>query len=149
MLGDQFVANSLWLNGPSWLSEPLYFCHEGKNLFSTIEEAKCKDMVCVALSLDTSLFEFDRWSHFSKAQHIVAWVLRFVHNCKMHVIKCLGTSGPLTSDELDKAKTKMIYCVLREVYPSEVNALLRKKPVLKRVGDFFYLKKKKKKKSNK
>ena len=42
-----------------------------------------------------------------------------------------GNSGPLTSDELDKAKTKMIYCVQREVYSSEVNAFLRKKPIPK------------------
>ena len=46
----------------------------------------------------------------------------------MHVIKCMGISGPLTSDELDGAKTKMIYCIQREVYPFEVNALSKNKP---------------------
>ena len=40
--------------------------------------------------------------------------MRFINNCKDKVNKC---SGPLTYDELTKAKVKMIHCVQREAYP--------------------------------
>ena len=29
-----------------------------------------------------SVFDFSKWSHFTKVLNIIAWVLRFVNNCR-------------------------------------------------------------------
>ncbi|XP_071544522.1 uncharacterized protein [Panulirus ornatus] len=62
-----------------------------------------------------------RWGHFTKAIKCVAWVIRFVNNCKPHAVKWFG---PLSYTELDQAKTKLIICVQRERYSQEINALM-------------------------
>ena len=54
--------------------------------------------------------------------------MRFINNCKDKVNKC---SGPLTYDELTKAKVKMIHCVQREAYPKENLNLEKNKKIPK------------------
>ena len=54
----------------------------------------------------SSLFDLSRWSQFTKAIRVVAWILIFVHNSKPRGCKIFGS---LTGEELDKARIQIIY----------------------------------------
>ena len=114
--------------GPSWLSEPLSISQEETHPPCTDEESEPIELVCAAVNPSPLVFEFERWSAFSKAQRVVAWVLRFIHNC---MTKDNKISGPLSVVELDKAKVKMFHQVQRDMYPLEIKALLSDKPLPK------------------
>ncbi|XP_076030378.1 uncharacterized protein LOC143018674 [Oratosquilla oratoria] len=60
----------------------------------------------------TSVFDFSRYSELSKVMDIVAWVKRFDINCKPDGTK---HSGPLTYEELIKAKDSILICVQKEI----------------------------------
>ncbi|XP_037775534.1 uncharacterized protein LOC119572497 [Penaeus monodon] len=120
-LAEPLVNSTLWINGPTWLSEPLTLSDKGETVDLPVEESYSEKIIsCV--SVTTNIFEFERWSHFNKAHHVVGWVMRFINNARPHSVKM---SGPLSSGELVKAKTKLFYCVQREKFAQEI-ADLRK-----------------------
>ncbi|XP_063601659.1 uncharacterized protein LOC134777731 [Penaeus indicus] len=121
-LAEPLVNSTLWMNGPSWLSKPLTLSDKGEAVELPVEESYSeKNISCVSVTTP-KIFEFERWSQFNKAHHVVAWVMRFINNTRPHSVK---VSGPLSSDELVKAKTKLFYCVQREKFAHEI-ADLRK-----------------------
>ncbi|XP_063607690.1 uncharacterized protein LOC134782212 [Penaeus indicus] len=121
-LAEPLVNSTLWMNGPSWLSKPLTFSDRGEAVELPVEESYSeKNISCVSVT-PPKIFEFERWSQFNKAHHVVALVMRFINNTRPHSVK---VSGPLSSDELVKAKTKLFYCVQRKKFAHEI-ADLRK-----------------------
>lgn len=54
--------------------------------------------------------------------------MKFINNCKSSGTKL---SGPLTYDELTKAKDKIFICVQKEYYEREINALSQGNPLLR------------------
>lgn len=76
----------------------------------------------------TSVFEFSRRRDFTKVLNIVAWVRRFFHNCTPNGTK---HTGPLTYEELNKAKDNIVICVQKDSYEKEIKALSQGKPRLK------------------
>ena len=83
---------------------------------------------CVSVDPISQLFDCTRWSTFQRALHVVAWIMRFIGNCKSHSGK---TSGSLPYYELTKAKEKLFYCIQREAYSREITALTQGKPLHK------------------
>ncbi|XP_076038655.1 uncharacterized protein LOC143023882 [Oratosquilla oratoria] len=113
LLADQLISNNMWLGGPNWLSSSSCF-HAGANiedethiLAHTCEESMGEGTALTVNERATSVFGFSRYSEFSKVMNIVAWVKRFIINCKPDGTK---HSGPLTYEELIKAKDILI-CV--------------------------------------
>ena len=43
-----------------------------------------------------------------KAKRVVAWCLRFVHNCKSQILKIQRRSGPLATEDVEKANNNLI-----------------------------------------
>ena len=123
--GDQLISSDIWIKGPEWLSNSsLNLCNsiekETNELVFPSEEDKGEGVAMTTTERVASVFDFSKWSHFTKVLNIIAWVLRFVNNSKHGSIKY---SGPLTYDELSKAKIKIFMCVQREFYEREINAL--------------------------
>ena len=123
--GDQLISSDIWLKGPKWLSNSsLNLCNgiekETNELVFPSEEDKGEGVAMNTTERVASVFDFSKWSHFTKVLNIIAWVLRFVNNSKHGSIKF---SGPLTYDELSKAKIKIFMCVQGEFYEKEINAL--------------------------
>lgn len=120
MFAERLMSSSLWLYGPPWLSGPDF--PQEKSLESPSEENYDNDevVVCVAVMPPPNLFDIKRWNNFSKALNIVAWVLRFINNSQPG---CIPFYGPLTYDEITKAKSKLFYSVQQDVYSREVAAL--------------------------
>ena len=103
------------VKGPEWLSNSsLNLCNgiekETNELVFPSEEDKGEGVVMTTTERVASVFDFSKWSHFTKVLNIIAWVLRFVNNSKHGSIKF---SGPLTYDELSKVKIKIFTCVQR------------------------------------
>ncbi|XP_037778187.1 uncharacterized protein LOC119574962 [Penaeus monodon] len=121
-LAEPLVNSTLWINGPTWLSEPLTLSDKGETVDLPVEESYSEKIISCVSVTTPNIFEFERWSHFNKAHHIVGWVMRFINNARPHSVKM---SGPLSSGELVKAKTKLFYCVQREKFAQEI-ADLRK-----------------------
>ncbi|XP_076047992.1 uncharacterized protein LOC143029232 [Oratosquilla oratoria] len=132
LLADQLISNNMWLGGPNWLSSSSCF-HAGANiddethiLAHTCKESKGEGTALTVNEKATSVFDFSRYSEFSKVMNIVAWVKRFIINCKPDGTK---HSGPLTYEELIKAKDNILICVQKESYENERNALSQGKPL--------------------
>ncbi|XP_076037767.1 uncharacterized protein LOC143023139 [Oratosquilla oratoria] len=132
LLADQLISNNMWLGGPNWLSSSSCF-HAGANiddethiLAHTCKESKGEETALTVNEKATSVFDFSRYSEFSKVMNIVAWVKRFINNCKPDGTK---HSGPLTYEELIKAKDNILVCVQKESYENERNALSQGKPI--------------------
>lgn len=120
LLAEQLVNHAVWLNGPIWLSSPLVSNQE-ERIYGTEEEVCGSDTsVAYVVNPSSPLFELKRWSHLQKAIHIVAWVLRFITNCKSSVCKQFGA---LTTEELSKARTQIIYSEQREVFVQDISNL--------------------------
>ena len=131
--GDDLASCSLWLHGPTWLHHYESFPVE-ENLTLTIPleinmEYKATSCLTAVSNPPPSPFDFSKFSHLNKAIRLVAWVKRFVKNCKLAPNH--RQSGPLTSDELVDAKWPMWRYVQREVYSTEIERLNRGVPLLK------------------
>lgn len=120
LLADQLVSHSLWMTGPHRLLSPLASTQEEEGYCTEEEVGVCEASVAYVVNSSSPLFELSRWSHLSKAIRIVAWVLRFVTNCKHHNCKQFGV---LTTEELNQARTQIIYVNQREVYAQEISNL--------------------------
>lgn len=130
VLGDQIVSSKLWMCGPSWLAEPLSISIRETESFCTNEESKTTEaLACVTVHPTPPMFESERWGDFSKVQRVVAWVLRYAHNCTTTPDNKI--SGPLSAKELGDAKVKMFYHSQRDMLPHEVKAVLSDKPLPK------------------
>ncbi|KAK3861579.1 hypothetical protein Pcinc_032491 [Petrolisthes cinctipes] len=83
-LAEHLMSSELWLNGPAWLSLPIqHLQHEQQNS-NGVENCE-EEVVTPCLKVTeahSSVFEFSRYSGFCKAVNVVAWVLRFIRNCK-------------------------------------------------------------------
>ncbi|XP_068234171.1 uncharacterized protein [Palaemon carinicauda] len=107
VFAEQLLQSDIWLRGPPWLCSSPLPNQEGRRVEIPSEELCDTDTVCVVVENDPPLFEFTRWSSFTKALNVVGWVLRFVGNCRPSSLK-LG--GPLTYGELTKAKIAKKIC---------------------------------------
>lgn len=138
-LAEHLMSNEQWLNGPAWLSFPLSHLLQAQ---PTPEEEIYEEEVAACLTVNrvySSVFEFDRWGEFSKAIRVVAWVMRFINNCKLEGNK---DTDVLTYVELSKAKVKLFQCVQREAYDKEYQALSQGKAIsqsssLSKLGPFI------------
>ncbi|XP_064102656.1 uncharacterized protein LOC135212813 [Macrobrachium nipponense] len=125
---EQLTQSEVWLVGPAWLRTSSHPSQEGMTEGFPLEEQGEIDTVCVAVESDPPLFEFSRWSSFLKALNVVGWVLRFVGNCRASSLKA---GGPLTYEELTKAKVKLLYYAQRDAFAREINALGKSQPLPK------------------
>ena len=131
VIGDQLISNNLWLTGPKWLSNSsLNLCNSAEDAVSESsfpsEEYEGDKVTMTVIEKTPSVFDFRKWSSFTKILNVVAWVFRFVNNSKCNSTKL---SGPLTYDELSKAKIKIFMSIQSEFYEKEIHALSLSNPL--------------------
>ena len=95
----------------------------------SLDESYDENVTCVSVDPSLQVFEFSRYSSFQKVLNVVAWVMKFINNVRPQSVKC---SGPLSYEELTKAKVKVFCCVQREEYPQEIRAMAQVKQICKR-----------------
>ena len=105
-----------WFEGPSWLLDEENWPEQPtlKSSKKSSEEAKpMKEIVAFSKENEVLTDEWDslleRRSYWTTLR-VTAWVLRFANNCKAKVKKTKKTSGPLVTEEIQKARE---YSILR------------------------------------
>jgi hypothetical protein len=130
VLAEDLIEADIWLSGPPWLANPPEGC-VGDYPEEEIVESECKSgtviLVCPNLQPE-EVYQFKRWGSLVKTLRIVAWVRRFLQNCRFP--KEL-VSGPLSYSELSEAKVEVFKQVQRFAFPEEYACLSRDKPVSK------------------
>ena len=114
----------MWLNGPSWLSHSLPELDELEYCLEDFEDEVAMNVLHVNAPLIP--FPSERWGSFPKVLNCVAWVFRFINNCKPGSIKL---SGSLSHEEMQKAKFKVFLFLQREHYQVELNSLTKGNPL--------------------
>lgn len=109
---NELIQHDLWWNGPRFLRELDYKCDEGS--YDTNEEMKLN--VCTTLKRD--IFTLPQASSFGKLRRIMAYVLRFVDNCKGK-----GKYGHLTLNEIRSATTYIEKLLQNQYFEEEITAL--------------------------
>ena len=120
VMAEQLVSSEEWLNGPAWLSLPLDNFNQKKQMLPYEICGNSEVIFCVSVKTLPIVFEFTRCSTFCKSLNVVAWTMRFITNCKSGGKKY---SGPLTYEELTKAKVKLLAFVQRDAFSNEIEAL--------------------------
>ena len=128
LLANNLVNSTLWLYGPSMLTESLCQNKEGNTVVTDLEVVSPESTVCLNVQgvPVNPLIHLDQYSDLSKVLRVIAYALRFIKNCKSSQNK---VEGSLTTEEIDLAKLRLIHYIQREEISSEIKALLSKKAV--------------------
>lgn len=131
LFSQAILDSGLWFHGPTFLQCPEFELPDINipNITAPLPEQR-KVVLHVAqsnLSKSTIFWYtvFSKFSKFSQLRRILAYILRFVHNCK-HGNRRF--SGPLTVDELDSALHLIIKTLQDKYFSKEIQQLTNDEP---------------------
>ena len=130
ILPSELIEHELWWNGPSWLkSEPSCWPKwRPTSVELPVDEEREISLVTVLFPKEP-VVPFDRYSSLSHLVRIVAWVLRFVNNCKpLSECNLVKKTSYLTTPELLAAERYLIKSSQCE-FATELALLNAKKPL--------------------
>ena len=123
---SKLLNNDLWMGGPSWLKlPPPKWPRNNLTADMTCEEAEELSTIttCTLAVIKDPLIPVDKFSSFNLYKRIIAWVIRFVHNCKSKVQAVQPRSGPLSTDELSLVANYLYSIIQRTHLPEELKVL--------------------------
>lgn len=126
-LPDELKCNSLWWNGPAFLSTTSYEVDEPEEV---PEESlpEMKDVIVMSAIQYEPFPLFSKYNNFRKIQRVIAYVLRFVSNCRKKTPSERITSVQLTIAEL-QLSTLAIFKTVQQVHlMDEIQRLRSNKP---------------------
>lgn len=118
---------ALWWHGPEFLLEPESNWPKLETAMPEIlpEIKKVTSMVASESSeLEQCVVDFSRFSRYKTLQRAVAYVRRFINNCKPGQVKLTGT---LTSTELTDSLHTMVKLSQKQLFPNELEILTKHK----------------------
>ena len=125
---EKLIHSRVWLHGPLFLETML---PDDSTVESSLEslaspevhlEVKIEAKTLLSSSAaPVKVLDVERWSSFSRALRVVAWVLRFHSNLKEVIVNRL--SGDLSFAELSKAKVVLLRSVQEQEYFAERQSL--------------------------
>ncbi|KAJ8969666.1 hypothetical protein NQ317_014738 [Molorchus minor] len=118
---NTFLNSTIWFNGPEWLSQDESECPRDEIFLNETEIPEQRVIANVSTSSE-QLSIFKSYSKLSKLQRILAYVLRFINNCKSTNVKA---SGNLSTNELQGALNLLIKHSQLESFPREYNDLTK------------------------
>lgn len=123
--------SSFWFNGPNFLKKgkELWPCLVTKGNEVKDEEYIVLPQVDVAAS--NVIIEIHKYSSLKFIERVMAYVLRFVYNCKNKSKKVIGDLGV---DELSKSRLHLAKISQKETYFEELNVLKAKKQLSSNCG---------------
>ncbi|XP_031341104.1 uncharacterized protein LOC116169216 [Photinus pyralis] len=129
MNSSEIIANSLWWYGPNFLSDKNQFWRD-RNFAVSIEKTELKPVSSLAVQVSDSAEQsyelFRRFSSFNKLQRVLAYMLRFLSNCRQ--IRS-GNIGPLTTKELQSAEITLTKLCQKFSFSEEIKQLSSKRPL--------------------
>ncbi|XP_062557228.1 uncharacterized protein LOC134222099 [Armigeres subalbatus] len=127
LLPEKIVNNTVWRNGPVWLSQEKENWPKQQVLEPILDELlerKNTTLLTDATLPDTSLFE--RYSSFWKLVRVTAYILRFISRCRK---KSPQQEPFITVPELQAAKEALVKGVQHQIFFEEVKALNKKQSI--------------------
>ena len=126
----ELESNSLWWEGPDWLSNPHFTSEKGEIIATTSLEQK-RELSVHVLQAASEVSLFDRYSKLKTLIRITAYCLRFVKNAKLHhsLKLCKGKDliQHLNTSELAQARRRLIWLSQHQFFAAEIHALKNKK----------------------
>lgn len=126
ILPSELVNHSLWWTGPDWLQMDISEWPKQTTvpLNTPAEDA---DEICLHITATPKepIVPFERYSSFTRLQRVIAWVNRFVHNCRNAKNGSVGIKGPLIVQELKRSETYLVLMSQEVSFATELNALKR------------------------
>lgn len=126
VLPSQLLDHELWWTGPPWLPlDPSQWPkRESTAVDLPVEEERDVCLATVSLSAEP-VVPFNRYSSFARTQRVVAWILRFVGNCRRP--RAATEKLSLTVFELNTAEKYLLKFSQETQFFSEISALKAKK----------------------
>lgn len=120
---SELLDHHLWWNGPTWLSQDS--SHRPQLFPSHTSDTPEDEETClVSVSCTNDLIDLNRYSNYSKLRRIVAWIIRFINNCKPPHTR---RSGSLTNIELNQADLQLWLSAQNDDFHAKKESLERKK----------------------
>ncbi|KAF6202361.1 hypothetical protein GE061_004760 [Apolygus lucorum] len=135
-LPDKLVQNSMWWNGPGWLSDerarwPIRRIRPDLSSENVIKEARANQPISSASSNSDDLEV--RYSSLTKLKRVVAWVQRFVRNCRnrsvprrrrsLTVEQLVMQVPPLDTSELKHAELALVRRAQARGFPDVIRSM--------------------------
>ncbi|XP_071057316.1 uncharacterized protein [Onthophagus taurus] len=117
----------LWWHGPEWLLQPETVWPKKHKDYATNTLPEIKS--CVTSVVESFEFPFERFSNLNRLQGCVAYLQRFITNCK--VAKEKRITGVLTLEELEQAMVILIKITQAEAFGQEIGMLIQGKSLEK------------------
>ncbi|XP_065082642.1 uncharacterized protein LOC135705019 [Ochlerotatus camptorhynchus] len=114
--------NNLWWSGPDFLRQEEY-CSPQPAPIRELEIPELKVTAVVAENIE-ALPVFAKFSSFRKLQRVIAYVLRFVRNCRRKSTKCPGISSKFVTVPEMRSSLKCIVKVVQMLeLPNEIHSI--------------------------
>ena len=128
---EELMASQLWWKGPPWLSTDPRLWPRRPDLNRQHELPELKSLaISLAPENKTSLEDYlQRFSSWSKALKVTAWLKRFCSNSRPHRAKI--SSPRLEAEEIQAARVQIIGQTQRNYYPQVFKAVKEGKSVSK------------------
>lgn len=119
---EQLQGLSLWWHGPTFLMHdennwPLNLDYIDPNLPERKTTGDCSTVAVMINIEQTPIIEFKKYSKVNKLKRIVAYILRFIHNCQNPTTK---TKGYLQIHEIKNALTYLLKLSQNQTYATEI-----------------------------
>lgn len=139
LLPSELPNHKLWWDGPPWLKQPndtWPVSHFVPAEFMETGEEKSLSPISLASTADQDCDFLNKFSHYTRLQHVMAYLLRFTHNIR-HMKR---HTGPLRSSELNAAEVMIFKGVQASVFRDDIMALKKSQPTsshLRRLSPFL------------
>jgi hypothetical protein len=121
---SELIDHLLWWNGPTWLKAQSSEWPTQPSLNDSISQAS-EEVIChlTTTSVRTSCVVcVKKYSSFEHLKRVVAWIIRYVNNCRPKKFQCNGTDY-LTMPELTTAENHLISVIQSDHFSTEMNII--------------------------
>ena len=127
---SELLNFALWWDGPRWLRLNSDEWPKQSN-FPPNDPSHEGDEICLHTTVVSRqpVILIDRFSNFTRLIRITAWLMRFARNCRASKESIARIAGPLSVQELNRAKSYWISLSQRTHFGKEVKPLEMKAPI--------------------
>jgi transposase InsO family protein len=114
----KWLTSELWWHGPELLRDSAPPVSLASTEVDLITETAPEEIVCNVNTATFEVIDVERFSNFNRLRASVAYVLRFIHNCR-----AARWHGALSVEELTQAEVILLKQCQRSTYHEEFNLL--------------------------